>query len=69
MVDTRKIRAMMYIKGKSISDVAREMHIKPATLYSRLSGKSDFKISEAEMLTGILEIENPTPIFFENQVQ
>jgi len=58
----------MYIRGKTPADVAGEMGITLTSLYSKLGGRTDFKLSEAENLIHILDIENPVSIFFDQQV-
>lgn len=63
MVRTDKIRGLMAEKNVSGVDMAKALNIAPKTFYVKMkSGK--FGTDEAEIMIDVLEIPNPTEIFF-----
>ena len=50
--------------GLKKKEVAKLMGINEATLYKKLSGKSDFTQPEMQKVCTILSLDSPTTIFF-----
>lgn len=61
-----KLKAIMLEKGYTQADLAKKLRITPQALNAKLNGRTVFKVSEAEKISAILEIKNPTDIFFSN---
>lgn len=64
MFDEKRFRAQIVLRGMTVSEVAEKLGIDSATLYRKMSGKSDFFRGEIQKLCEILEIEDPASIFF-----
>lgn len=64
MFDEKKFRKLIKEKGFSISDIASALNINPSTLYRKMSGESDFYRGEIQILCKLLELKNPSEIFF-----
>lgn len=64
------LKSLIVLKGKSIPEVAKEMHIGKSTLYKKIYGKSEFTRKEISKLMSILEIEpyKAMEIFFNTKV-
>ncbi|EHK2334465.1 helix-turn-helix transcriptional regulator [Clostridium perfringens] len=64
------LKSLIVLKGKSIPEVAKEMHIGKSTLYKKIYGKSEFTRKEISELMSILEIEpyKAMEIFFDTKV-
>lgn len=65
MVDVNKLRSRMVLKGYTQKSLVAEMNyrgqkITENTFSSKLSGKSKFNCSDADVICKILEIEHPT---------
>ena len=56
MTDTQKLREYIDTQGFKIGYVARMLEISPNTLRMKLLGETDFKVSEAEKLSHLLEL-------------
>lgn len=67
MVDTLKIKALIVEKGMTQIEVAEKMGMSRKVWFDRMS-KRKFDSDEMYNLIHILEIENPTPIFFADKV-
>ena len=67
MVDTNALRGIITSKGKSQKDIAIEIGIAPKTFYDKMK-KGVFGSDEMEMMIDILDIKNPTEIFFAKEV-
>ena len=67
MVDVNALRGIITAKGKSQKDVAIEIGIAPKTFYDKMK-KGVFGSDEMEMMINILDIKNPTEIFFAKEV-
>lgn len=63
MVDKRKLRAAWIAKGYRQSEVAELVGVSKAT-FSRKMNNGEFGVDEAKKLIEILDIENPSAIFF-----
>ena len=68
MFDERKFRAALMLKGISLSEVAKAMGINVVTLYRKMSGESDFYRNEIQKFCELTGIENPSEIFFADQL-
>lgn len=64
MFDTRKFKAQVILSGLTMRQVAAELGIDEATLYRKMNGTSDFYRKELQQLCQLLKIEDPTAIFF-----
>lgn len=67
MFNKRKFKAQIALKGQTIRSVAKHLGIDDATLYRKMNGESDFFRAEIQALCDLLEIENPSEIFFAKQ--
>lgn len=66
-VNYSKIRQAMWDKHLSLSKLANKMNISTASLSRKLSGKTEFTVSEAECLCSVLEL-SPLNVFFAHHV-
>lgn len=64
MFDKNKFKAQLLLKNKTVNEIADLLGVNVTTLYRKMSGESDFYRNEIHLLCKILEIENPTDIFF-----
>lgn len=63
MIRTDKLRGRIVEKGYSQEDVAKRLGMSPKTFYRKMK-KGVFGSDEIEGMLQILEISNPTEIFF-----
>lgn len=63
MVDTNKLKGLIVERGKTQTEVAKELGITRKAWYDRVA-KKKFDSDEMYKLVKILEIDNPVPIFF-----
>jgi len=70
MIDIKQLKAEMLIKDIRVPGLAREIGIDKVTFYRKLSGKSEFTISEIYRIIEILKIpdEKVIAIFFKKKV-
>lgn len=68
MFNKRLFKAQVVLKGKTLREVAKILKIDEATLYRKMNGDSDFYRNEIQTLCRFLEIENPTEIFFADEI-
>lgn len=59
-----ELRALIVAKGLTQLEVAHMLGITPKTFYTKMK-KGVFGTDEAEKMIDILEIKNPSEIFFE----
>lgn len=64
MLQKNKLKAKICELNYNLNFISAQLGIKPATLYRKMNGKSEFKRCEIETLVGLLHIDNPTDIFF-----
>ena len=64
MFNEKKFREAVKKKGLSMGDIAEFLNINPSTLYRKMSGESDFYRGEIQRLCELLELKNPSEIFF-----
>lgn len=67
MVAVNKIRGLIAEKGLSQRKVAEQLGMTERTFYARMH-RGVFGTDEIEKLVKILEIENPSEIFFAREV-
>lgn len=63
MVNTQKLKGLIAEKNYSQSKIAEMIGITPKTFYSRMD-KGVFGSDEIDKMIEILDIKDPTPIFF-----
>lgn len=63
------LKVIMFSKRVSQERLAKELHITAQAINSKLNGRSDFTIPEAEKIIEHLEIDNPTPVFFKSMLR
>ena len=63
MVDTNRLKGLIVANGKTQEEVARHIGITPKTFYSKMKRKV-FGSDEIEKMIDLLNIDDPTPIFF-----
>lgn len=68
MFDEKKFRAALILRGISLNEVAKSMGINIVTLYRKMSGDSDFYRSEIQKFCELTGIENPSDIFFADEL-
>jgi len=70
MTDTDKLRQYIEIQGFKIGYVARVLNLSPNALRLKLRGETDFKVSEADKLSHLLELtrEQRDACFFAPEV-
>lgn len=59
-----RFREALRKKGLTIKDVATHLKINTSTLYRKMVGESDFYRSEIQAICSLLDIEDPSKIFF-----
>lgn len=67
MIDTLKLKALIVERGLTQTEVAKEMRMSRKVWYDRMN-KKKFNSDEMYNLIKILNIENPIPIFFADEV-
>jgi len=67
MVDTLKIKALVVERGMTQTEVAKKLGMSNKVWYDRMN-KKKFDSEEMYNLIHILNIDNPTPIFFADNV-
>lgn len=66
MFDRNKFRAKVVEIGITLEEVSKELKINPATLYRKMSGKSDFSRQEIQDVRRFLKLDDDevNEIFF-----
>lgn len=66
MVNTTRLQNAINASGVSIAFLAKSLSISRRTFYSRLKGKSDFRLTEIQLLSNVLRLnpEEKEIIFF-----
>lgn len=67
MVQVCEIRACMARKGISQKKLAKLLHISEKTMVEKMK-TGNFGLEEAKIMIDVLEIKNPSEIFFANEV-
>ena len=70
MVDVERLREAMSDSGMTIKAIANKSGILRETLYNKLSGRTEFTVSEAERLASTLHLTKAETynIFFAREV-
>lgn len=66
-VDYDRIRTAMLLKKLSMGKLSKEIGISVSSLSRKLSGKTEFSVSEANKMCNALEI-NPVHVFFAAEI-
>lgn len=64
MFDKRRFMAQMALVGMSLKELAQKLNIDESTLYRKISDDGRFSRKEMNEIIQILDIADPTPIFF-----
>lgn len=67
MIDTNALRGAIVSKGMTQQAVAKHLNIAPKTFYSKMK-KGVFGSDEMDAMIKLLEIQNPSAIFFAKKV-
>lgn len=70
MFDKNKFKYIVSIRGYTLEKVADEIGVNPATLYRKVSGRSDFTRAEIQLIRNFLNLtsEEADSIFFAGKV-
>ncbi len=68
MFDTRKFKAAMALKGVTLKELAEEIGISYTTLYRKIGNNGSFTREEINEIVKFLDITDPTPIFFADEL-
>lgn len=66
MINERKLKAALTLKGATMEDLAKYLNINPATLSRKMHGASDFTRGEIQKTCDYLELDSPVDIFFDS---
>lgn len=66
ILNVKKFRAILILKGKTVKDIANLLNINITTLYRKLNGESDFYRNEIDAISKDLNLslEEIEEIFF-----
>lgn len=67
MVNTNSLKGIIVSRGLTQQDVAKRLGLSPKTFYARMK-KGVFMSDEIEQMIDLLEIDNPSSIFFAKDV-
>lgn len=56
MLNVKKFRSILILKGKTIKNIAELLNINVTTLYRKLNGESDFYRSEIDSIAKYLKL-------------
>ena len=59
MTDGAQIKYYIWKRDLTLRHVADVLDISPSTLQNKLEGRTDFKVSEADVLSSLLELTPP----------
>jgi predicted transcriptional regulator len=68
MFNKLEFNAQIARKGLRRIDVAKALNIDPSTLYRKIENDGDFDRDQINTLIALLEIEDPKPIFFADEL-
>ena len=68
MFDKRKFLAQMTLRDVSKKELAKYLGINEVTLYRKINSNGYFTREEINKMIGYLHIDNPTDIFFANEL-
>lgn len=64
MFDRRRFMAQLALVGMTLRELAQKLNIDESTLYRKISDDGRFSRKEMNEIIQILDIADPTPIFF-----
>ena len=64
MFDKRRFMAQLALVGMTLRELAQKLNIDESTLYRKISDDGRFSRKEMNEIIQILDIADPTPIFF-----
>lgn len=62
----KKLKNVMIMEGMSKKSLSKKTNIPLSLMESKLNGYNEFTIQEAEKISKILNLNQPTQYFFEN---
>jgi len=68
MTNTLKLKALMVEKGFTQQQLAKKLGISEQSLNYKINNKREFKASEIQALTKILDVQDVDSIFFARDV-
>jgi|Cm827metagenome_2_1110796.scaffolds.fasta_scaffold06475_8 transcriptional regulator with XRE-family HTH domain len=68
MTNTLKLKALMVEKGFTQEQLAKKLGISEQSLNYKINNKREFKASEIQALTKILDVQDVDSIFFARDV-
>lgn len=64
----QRLKGEMLAKNFTQEQVAKKIGITTQALNAKLNGRSQFTIKEAQIITDILELDDPVSIFFTQSI-
>ena len=68
MFDKRRFMAQLALVGMTMKELAFKLGIDESTLYRKISDDGRFSRKEMNDIINILQIADPTPIFFAHEL-
>ena len=68
MFDRKRLQAQMVLKGITGKELATKIGISETTLYRKMSDDGDFSRTEIKKIMTVLDIADPVPIFFTEEL-
>lgn len=68
MFNRRLLESQMVLKGMNVNKLSEALGINASTFYRKLKNDGDFNRSEINTIIKLLDIEDPEPIFFAEEL-
>lgn len=68
MFDRNRLRAQMVLYGVTTAELANALDIDVSTFYRKLKNNGQFTREEIATMIKVLKIDNPSEIFFTNEL-
>lgn len=68
MFDKNRLKAQMVLRGMTTKELAAQLNIDESTFYRKLKNNGQFTREELAIMIKVLNIENPSEIFFINEL-
>ena len=68
MFNRRLLESQMVLKGMNVNKLSEALGINESTFYRKLKNDGDFNRSEINTIIKLLDIEDPEPIFFAEEL-
>lgn len=68
MFDRKRLQSQMVLKGITGKELASRIGISETTLYRKMSDDGDFSRTEIKKMMTVLDINDPVPIFFTEEL-